>query len=45
MLCIAYWNLKAIDMSYQCALIAYQLDPQNERLKFNVEQLGGMLKH
>ena len=44
MLCMAYWNIQAIDMSYQCALIAYQMDPQNDRLKYNVQQLASMLK-
>ena len=44
-LCLAYWNLQAIDMSYQYARLAYINDPQNERLQFNVQQLEGMLKH
>lgn len=38
-LCLCYWEIQAIDMSYQCALMAYTLDPHNERLKENYLRL------
>ena len=44
LLCLAYWEIQAIDMSYHCALIAYSLDPNNERLKDNYLRLQNIVK-
>lgn len=45
LLCLAYWNLKAVNASYDCARMAYLADSGNTRLKNNVELLQKILSN
>lgn len=45
LLCLIYWELHAVHMSYLCAKMAFMENPTDERLKNNLDELTKAIQH